>query len=241
MNRYFIAFTILSSFLFTACGSKSLLQDSHIVKKKEEQSKRQQTKTYYRKYFEYRIVAHDRVKISVYNHEELGTKGDSGILVDSSGNINLPLIGAVRIAGHTQLQASRKIQSLYGRYLKKSSVRLEVLNKKAYIIGEIKKAGAIELPNERIPLLQAIATAGGFSDYANKEKIIILRKYSKGTKLELVDLTNLSSLSHASMMIRPGDVIYVAPTSMKDIATNIAPIFKLAAEAMLPFVRYKDL
>lgn len=232
---------ILFLWLLTACGSKSLLQESYVVQQKETQAKAQPPKTYYRKHFAYRIAPHDRVEITVYAHPELGTEGDTGILVDSTGRINLPLIGTVQVAGLTQPRASRKIQSLYGRYLKKSSVRLEVLNKKAFIVGEVKKAGPIPLPNEQISLLQAIATSGGFSDYAQKEQIMILRKQGSGTKLELVDLTNPTSLSHTATMVRPGDVIYVAPSSMKDIGTNIAPIFKLAADAMLPFVRYQDL
>ena len=241
MNRYFIAVGILLLWILTACSSKSLLQESYIAQQKETETKTQSPKTYYHKHFAYRIAPHDRVKITVYAHPELGTEGDTGILVDSTGRINLPLIGTVQVAGLTQPRASRKIQSLYGRYLKKSSVRLEVLNKKAFIVGEVKKAGPIPLPNEQISLLQAIATSGGFSDYANKEKIMILRKQGNGTRLELVDLTNTTSLSHTAMMIRPGDVIYVAPGNMKDIGTNIAPIFKLAADAMLPFVRYNSL
>lgn len=232
---------MLALWLLTACGSKSLLQESYVVQQKETQAKTAPATTYYRKHFAYHILPHDRVKITVYAHPELGTEGEQGILVDSAGRINLPLVGTVQVAGLTQPRASRKIQSLYGRYLKRSSVRLEVLNKKAFVVGEVKKAGPVELPNEQTTLLQAIATSGGFSDYANKEKIMILRKQGRGTRLELVDLTNPTSLSHASMMIRPGDVVYVAPSSMKGIGTNIAPIFKLAADAMLPFVRYQDL
>jgi len=236
-----IVFTLLLSLIFTACGSKSLLQESSILQEKEEQAQSKAPITYHKHHFAYRVAPHDRVKITVYAHSELGTEGEGGILVDAAGRINLPLIGSVKVAGLTQPHASHKLQSLYGRYLKKSSVRLEVLNKKAFVVGEIKKAGPVALPNEQISLLQAIATSGGFSDYANKEKVMILRKQGKGTRLELVDLTNSSSLSHATMMIRPGDVVYVAPSNMKDIGINIAPIFKLAADAMLPFIRYQDL
>jgi len=242
LYHYFIlaAFT-LSSLLFTACGSKALLEESPALKQKEKQAAAHSSRTYYNKYFEYHIAPHDRVKVSVYGHPELGSESEAGILVDGSGKINLPLIGTVQIGGLTQPRASLRLQSRYGKYLKKSNVRLEVLNKKAFVVGEVKKAGPVALPNDQISLLQAIASSGGFGDYADKSKIAILRKQGRGTKLELIDLTNLTSLSHTSMMVRPGDVVYVSPNGMKNIGTNIMPFFKLAADAMLPFIRYQDL
>jgi polysaccharide export outer membrane protein len=242
LYRYLL-YTLLIAFVLSGCGSKTLLQDSYAVKQKEERATQLQPRVYRNARFEYRIAAHDRVQVTVYNHPELSTGSTSpdGILVDSSGRVHLPLVNTVHIGGLTQPRAARKIQALYGHYLKKSNVQLEVRNKRAFVAGEVKTPGVIKLPNEQTALLQAITEVGGFTDHANKEKIVIIRKSGRGSKVEIVDLTNLTSLSHASMMIRPNDIIYVTPSNMKTVALPAAAIFKLVADALLPFVRYQDL
>jgi len=241
LKKHIIFLSLLSALLLTACGSKSLLQDSYVVQQKETQLKQQPAHTYHNARFEYRIAPHDRVQITVYNHEELSTKGDNGILVDSSGIVHLPLVNAVRIGGLTQPQAAHRIQARYGHYLKKSSVQLEVLNKRAFIAGEVKSPGVVKLPNEQTALLQAITEVGGFTDAADKERIFLIRKSGRGSRVAIIDLTNPASLSHATMMIRPNDILYVTPSKMKSVALPAASIFKLVADALLPFVRYQDL
>ena len=242
---YFTTFLLLFGLL--GCSSKTLLEESHTVQKQEAYNKQQKNTHYHNVRFEYKIAPHDRIQITVYNHPELSTKSalgmnsSTGILVDNAGLVQLPLIGSVRLGGLTQPSAARKIQTLYGKYLKKSSVHLEVLNKKAYVIGEVKSPGVVQLPNEQVTLLEAIASVHGFGNYANKEKIVIMRKSGRGTKVEVVDLTNLHSLSYTTMMIRPNDIVYVTSTKMKDLALTAMPLLKLAADALLPFVRYQDL
>ena len=240
MYKY-LFYTLLLSLILSGCNSKSLLQDSHQVKTNTETNNHAQSRTYKNIRFEYKIAPHDRVAIGVYNHPELSSKSTAGMLVDSSGRIHLPLIGSVHLAGLTQPQASKRVQSLYGKYLKRSSVHLEVVNKRAYVVGEVKAPGVVPLPNEQTTLLQAIASVRGFSNYANKEKVVIMRRSGRGTHVEVVDLTNITSLSHVNMMIRPNDIIYVSAIGMKDIAIGVTPLFKLAADALLPFVRYSDL
>jgi polysaccharide export outer membrane protein len=246
LYRYLL-YTLLIAFALSGCGSKTLLQDSYALKNKEESSKQLQPRVYRNTHFEYRIAAHDRVQITVYNHPELSTasaegmNSANGILVDNSGRISLPLVGVMQIGGLTQPQASRKIQSAYSKYLKKSSTHLEVLNKRAFVVGEVKSPGVVKLPNEQTALLQAIAEVGGFTDTADKEKIVLIRKAGRGSRVEIIDLTNLTSLSHSTMMIRPNDILYVSPSSMKAVALPAAAIFKLVADALLPFVRYQDL
>jgi len=107
--------------------------------------------------FEYKIRPHDRVSISTYRHPELSTStnqvgGNSlgqGILVNSNGIIRLPLIDDVKIAGLTQPQAQRLRE-----YLNHPSVQIEVMNKRAFVLGEVNHPGPVELRNEQIPLLQ---------------------------------------------------------------------------------------
>ena len=239
MPRFSIAFSLLITLLLSGCGSKNLLQESYVVKKRDaHQKKYHATKNYFNGRFEYRIQPHDRISVAVYNHPELSGKG---LLIDASGRAMLPLLNTVHFGGLTQPQASRKLRRLYSRYLKRASVQLEVINKRAFVVGEVRSPGPIPLTNEQMPLLSAIATRGGFRDTANRSKIVILRAVGRGTRADVVDLTNLTSLSYAGMMIKPNDIIYVAPTAMKDFQLNILPIFQMATTIMSPFAYYKTL
>ena len=233
-----MTFFLLALFL-GGCASKNLLEDSNVVKQRDaHQKKYHATKKYFNGRFEYRIQPHDRINVLAYGHPEMSTKG---ALVDSRGNIILPLLSSVHVAGLTQPQASRKLQRLYARYLKRPSIQVETINKRAFVVGEVRSPGPVPLTNEQMPLLSAIATRGGFRDTANRSKIVILRSVGRGTRADVVDLTNLTSLSYAGMMIKPNDIIYVAPTSLKNFQLNILPIFKMASTIMSPFAYYKTL
>ena len=190
--------------------------------------------------FEYKIVPHDRISLLVYRHPDLSTtEQPKGILVDSEGIVSLPLVEDIKISGLIQKEAALKIQHAYDNYLNYSKVRLEVLNKRAYIIGEVKKPGPFSLSNEQTTLLQAIAISGDFTSSANRQKILLIRAEQNNATTSLIDLTNKDSLLYANLMIRPNDIIYVLPTKMKSINSNIAaitPIFQLIANVLSPFV-----
>lgn len=197
--------------------------------------------------FEYKIVPHDRISLIVYQHPELSSTTptmatqDKGILVDSEGVISLPLLEDVPIAGLTQKEAAQKIEKGYDKYLQYSKVRLEVLNKRAYIIGEVQKPGELPLQNEQLTLLQAIAQAGDFTDTANRQKILIIRALQNGAETQMIDLTDINSITHANLMIKPNDIVYILPTSMKAVNANIAsinPVFQLISNILSPFVSY---
>ncbi|CAA6810118.1 MAG: Polysaccharide export outer membrane protein [uncultured Sulfurovum sp.] len=197
--------------------------------------------------FEYKIMPHDRISLIVYQHPDLSTTTpsmatqDKGILVDSEGVVSLALLEDVNISGLTQKGAAKKIEQGYDEYLNYAKVRIEVLNKRAYVIGEVKKPGEFPLKNEQLTLLQAIAQAGDFTETANRQQVMIIRSAQNGAKTIIIDLTDVNSITHATLMIKPNDIVYVTPSSMKAINTNISsisPIFGLISNILAPFVSY---
>lgn len=201
--------------------------------------------------YEYRIVPHDRISITMYNHPELGTtsvqsqKQDlNGVLVNSKGHVRLPLIKSIHVAGLTQTEAQRKIEKAYGTYLEDAEVSLEVLNKRAYILGEVKNAGPIRLFNEKATLLQIIAQAGDLTTSANRRAIVIMKHRGNKVHTRTVDLTGTNAIKAATMMIYPNDVIYVTPNNMKAInvgINDILPGLQLAGGILQPIVSAKYL
>jgi polysaccharide export outer membrane protein len=200
--------------------------------------------------FEYKIMPNDRISMTVYQHPDLSTDAQTntnperGILVDDDGIISLPLIEDIKVAGLTQKTAAKKIEKAYNKYLKYSKVKLEVINKKAYVIGEVKSPGEISLLNNRMTLIQAIASAKDLTDTANREKIFVIQPSENGITTHMINLTDTNSLHYASMLIRPNDIIYVTPNSMKSVNSDInsiTPIFSLISTLLSPFVTIKYL
>ena len=196
--------------------------------------------------YEYKIQPHDRISITMYNHPELGTtsvqsqKQDvTGILVNSRGDVRLPLIKTIHIAGLSQTAAQRKVEKAYGAYLEDAEVYLEVLNKRAYILGEINKPGEVRLFNEKTSLIQLIAKAGDLKDTANRHAIVVLKARGKKVYTETVDLTGPNSIRMASLMIYPNDIVYVTPNNIKSInvgVNEINPSLQLISNILAPAV-----
>ena len=198
--------------------------------------------------FEYKIRPHDRLAISTYKHPELSTSSNQiganstlgqGILVNANGIIRLPLIGDVKVAGLTQPQAQQLVETKFREYLNHPSVQLEVLNKRAFVLGEVRHPGPVELRNEQVPLLQLLSIAGDLTNGANRQAIMIMKNRGDSIETKIVSLTDTNSIYTANQMIRPNDIVYVVPKGMRvfnNKINEINPIFQLVANALTPFL-----
>ncbi len=201
--------------------------------------------------YEYKIKPHDRISITMYNHPELGTtsaqsqkQDENGVLVNSSGYVRLPLIKSIHVAGLSQTEAQEKIEKAYSSYLEDAEIYLEVLNKRAYILGEVKKPGEIRLFNEKTTLLQMLAQAGDLTDEANRHAIVILKNRYNKVYTETVDLTSVNAIKVANIMIYPNDIVYVAPNNIKSFNVGIKeanPTLQLMGNILTPAVSIKYL
>ncbi len=201
---------------------------------------------------EYRILPQDRLEISLYKNPAQASEGMSstnelgqsmnqkGILVNAAGYISLPLIGKSKVAGLSQSQAADRITAQYKKYLNTPTVYVEVLNKRIFVLGEVKKPGVVKIDKEKMTLFEALANAGDLTDSAVRTEIMILSNSpTRGMQMRKVDLTNFDTMNYASLMLRPNDIVYVKPNDWKafkvasdDYTSPFVTITKIAA----PFV-----
>jgi len=241
MKRDF-TIVLLFIFTFTACNQGrsdyELLQSQNIVK--NEKKKKLEN-------IEYKIVTQDRLSIVIYQYPEITpTKmNEKGILVDSQGYISLPLIHRVKIAGYTQSDAARMLEEKYKKYLTDPSLNIEVMNKRAYILGEVKKAGVIRLENETMSVIQAVATAGGLTDSAQRDQVFVITHDGDNTmRMRRIDLTSFTVLQASNLLIKPNDIIYVQPNKWKSFrvaSDDFTSPFETIAKVASPFVTLKYL
>jgi len=237
----------LMVFLLTGCISDDnykLLQTEHVVENKNISDSS----------IEYKILPQDRLDVIIYkdpNQEvtmdisELGQHlSTKGVLVDTAGNIRLPLLGKVKVAGLSQTQAADKLTSLYKKYLKTPSVYLEVLNKHVFILGEVNKPGVVTLNKEKMTLFEALAYVGDLKDSAERDNIIILSNTNHGMQMRKVDLTHFDTMNYAKLMLRPNDIVYVQPDNWKEFrvaSDNFTAPFETITKIAAPFVTLKYL
>jgi len=120
----------------------------------------------------YEILPGDQLELIVWKEPQLS--GPTQVRPD--GKITVPLLGDVQAAGLTPEQLSENIRQQLVRYIDSPNVvvRLNTSSRRFFISGMVRAPGTYELrPNQT--LLQAIAVAGGFTDFADRNDIRVIR------------------------------------------------------------------
>jgi polysaccharide biosynthesis/export protein len=123
----------------------------------------------------YKIGSGDVLEIVTWKEPDFSR---SEVLVRTDGKISFPLLGDVQAAGRTPMEIRKEIESGLKAYVENPIVTVTVKkpeSQKFYILGEVKKTGEYPLI-KGLTVLQAFAIAGGFTDWASKKEIILLRK-----------------------------------------------------------------
>ena len=145
----------------------------------------------------YALGAGDRLRITVFGQEDLSGEFE----VDGAGAISMPLIGQVSAAGKTTPALEQAITaSLAEGYLRDPRVSAEVINYRPfYILGEVSSAG--EYPyTSGLSVLNAVASAGGFTYRANKRIVFIKAVDGDG---------EITYQLNSQVLVQPGDTIRI--------------------------------
>ena len=188
----------------------------------------------------YRFRPLDRIAMIVYGQPEFSTPKE-GVLIDRRGYAPLPVVGRVRVAGLSESEASRKLQSLIRRYVVDAVVVAENPQKQVFVIGDVKRPGPVRLLSGQMAMIRAIGSAGGFRDTANRDAIYLVRKKGNKATLTRLSLSGRESLKTSFLTLIPGDIVYVAPNTTK--AVNMGPMQTLGiiGKALSPFAAAKTI
>ena len=175
---------------------------------------------------DYVIGPLDKLEIKVYPESDLGGE----IQVDTSGKIEMPLIGSVMAAAKTPGQLGHEIAAQLGaKYLVSPSVAVEVkdsASQKYTVTGAVLKPGVYDALGQ-VTLMQAIAIAQGVNEYANDRNVVIFRTIHGARAAALVDLDEVEKGKVDDPQIYPGDVIVVATSASKRFIHNLIGVTPL--------------
>ncbi|HME09368.1 MAG TPA: polysaccharide biosynthesis/export family protein [Bryobacteraceae bacterium] len=158
----------------------------------------------------YVIGPGDVLAINVWKEPEASLQS---VVVRPDGFISMPMVKEVEAAGLTPIELEKELSSKFAHFFREADISVivkEVHSEKVYLIGAVKKEGPITV-KAPLTVLQAVAEAGGLTDYAKRSKIYILRR-ENGKEVRLpFDYSAViqGKRSEENIILRPGDTVVV--------------------------------
>ncbi|WP_320051529.1 polysaccharide biosynthesis/export family protein [uncultured Acetobacteroides sp.] len=212
---------------------------------------------------EYRISAKDEIYIQITsmlnkeinnlfstsnsNSNMMGNmlNSDVGIYVNTysvcdSGYVEIPLIGKVDAEGKTLNEFTSSVKKKALEYVNDAVVVIKLMSFRVTVIGEVKKPTVITNYHDRLSILEAIAQAGDMTDYADRQKVTIVRTLKGENTTIPIDLNSRSLLSNPGYNLQPGDVVIVDPRKGKTTQMNIPTysIFLSSVSTLILLLNY---
>lgn len=152
----------------------------------------------------------DVISVMVWKEPDF-TIDDSVIRLD--GKITLPLVNDIQAAGRTTRALKAHLEIVLRKYIDNPVVTVilkEARSQRFYILGEVTRTGEYALSKE-LTVLQALAVAGGFTEWANKKEIFVLRRSEGGDTVLKVNYLKIVSGSDfkGNIVLQADDTIVV--------------------------------
>lgn len=140
-------------------------------------------------------------------------------IVDAEGYINYPVIGKVKVVGLTRPQVEDKIAELIQPYFaadERPVVKVRMSGFRITIIGEVNGSRVINVENERISIIEALAQAGDLTVYGKRPNVLLVRESSEGEKMAYrYNLNDANIFNSPYYYLQQNDIVYIEPHKAK--------------------------
>jgi polysaccharide export outer membrane protein len=141
----------------------------------------------------------------------------TGYGVNSLGEIDLPVIGKIKIGGLSIEEAKKTIESELSKFFKVFHLIIKLNEMPFTVLGEVHRPGRYSGMVNQITVTEALGLAGDLSPIANRKMITLIRQTPEGAKIYKFDLTQADIINTPYYFLRPNDVIYVEPLKSRSI------------------------
>lgn len=200
---------------------------------------------------DYKIAANDAVSYRVFTNDgfkliDIATTASNLInfptietRVEADGTSKLPLIGNIKLAGLSIVEAEKLLEERYAEFYVKPFVNIRITNKRVIVFPGLSGAAKVlPITNSNTTVMEALAMAGGISEDGKAYKIKLIRN-TPGMKplVFLMDLSKISGLAAANTQVQAYDIIYVEPRyrPIRTISNEIAPALTLLTTGIILF------
>lgn len=141
--------------------------------------------------------------------------GEPTYLIDEKGNVDFPVLGQLKIAGLTRIEAKEMIKEKLKIYINDPIVSVRLKNFKITVMGEVSKPGSYTIPNERVTIIEALGLAGDMTIKGKRENLMVIRENEGVNTYHRVDLTSKSIFKSPVYYLAQNDVLYVEPNDSR--------------------------
>jgi polysaccharide export outer membrane protein len=175
---------------------------------------------------DYRVAPNDEIVYFVFTNDgfkliDLATQANAAFkanintIVETDGNIKMPLIGRIYVEGLTLKELQLLLETKYAEFYVKPYVEVRVSNKRVIVFpGSGGSAKVLPLANNNTTVMEALAAVGGIVEDGKAYKVKLIRNSKKpGGKplVYLMDLSKIEGLTAANSIVQANDIIYVEP------------------------------
>ncbi len=223
MKRNSLLLLIIISVIISSCIPKKKLVFLQDQKGKEDQSEFVNVRP------EKTIQPFDNIYIKVSSIDEKvnsvfaeqsrsGSESNINLLsytVSQSGYIDFPFVGEIYVKDQTLQQAQQSIEKEVGEFLNNISITVKFVNNTVSVLGEVKRPGEYPFYRDQVTILQALSYGGGFTDYGDKQRVLLIREADNKINYYYLDLTRKDIVASEFYYIIPNDVLIVRPINQK--------------------------
>ena len=136
-------------------------------------------------------------------------------IVDANGDIQFPVLGKLHVGGLSTQELTKELERLISKDVQDPIVRVQLVNFRINVLGEVKKPGAISVKKERYSILDALADAGDLTEYGERSNVMLIREVDGKRIYQRLNLNKSEVLSSPYFYLQQNDVVYVEPNEIR--------------------------
>ncbi|RZK26255.1 MAG: hypothetical protein EOO43_03365 [Flavobacterium sp.] len=145
----------------------------------------------------------------------------NGFLVNKNGEIQLAMIGVLKVAGLSTFEAKELIQKKAKIYYKDPDVQVRFANFRVTVLGEVNRPSTYTIPNEQVSVLDVLGLAGDLTVYGMRENIMVVRANDNQTKeFGRLNISSAEIFNSPYFYLKQNDIIYVEANKSKIAASD---------------------
>ena len=136
-------------------------------------------------------------------------------VVNANGDIQFPVLGKLHVAGKSTQELTKELTDRISKDVENPVVRVQLVNFRINVLGEVKNPGAISVGRERYSILDALADAGDMTEYGERGNVLLIREVDGKRIFQRMNLNNSEVLSSPFFYLQQNDVVYVEPNEIR--------------------------
>jgi polysaccharide export outer membrane protein len=143
----------------------------------------------------------------------------TGCTVDKLGNVELPILGKIKVSGNTLEEAKENIKDKLKTIVNEEIyIRVKLGGIRYSVFGEVNRPGKFTVLQDRMTIFEALSNAGDFTTFAKREEITIIRQYPEGSKIHKINLLDRNIIRTPFYFVQTNDQIYAEPLKQREFA-----------------------